>query len=117
MKAPGQCQASIRMRRRMLRTLQELAFLPSVANGKGQQNAAAGGGGGGYGIKAGLNDNEKAAAGLLIKAFTDKDYAQRALDNNSFAPINPSLLDNSKLVPLAVNYLKAVERQADYSDI
>jgi raffinose/stachyose/melibiose transport system substrate-binding protein len=86
-----------------------VAFLPSVTNGKGQQNAVAGGTGGGYGIKSGLSDNEKAAAGLLIKAFTDKNYAQRALDNNSFAPITPSLLDSSKLVPLAVNYQKAVE--------
>lgn len=87
----------------------DVGFLPSVDGGKGKPNAVAGGTGSGYGMKAGLSSAEAAAAAQLVKAFTDKDNAQLAYNNNSFAPVKPSLIDSSKLAPLAVNYMKAIE--------
>ena len=83
----------------------ELALLPAVDGGKGDPMENSAGAAWAYNVNAKLTGEKLDAAFKVLKAVTDTDYAEVAIESNAFPASNPKDIDKSKLAPLTAKYL------------
>ncbi len=91
-----------------VKAVTQFANLPEVTGAGGDKDAVAGGAGWGYCINASLTGENKEAALSFLKAVSDSNYGEIALQNGFISGSKVENIDTSSLDPIFAKYLAYV---------